>query len=80
MHPGPYLCLCPGCEFTVPEAPDSTFTSKILLDHWVDQQPYHGPVEDMLYLDQSSNTVLNVKGMYCNTARVVDPDSKREKM
>jgi hypothetical protein len=33
----------------------------VLLDHWAEQQQ-HGPVEDMLFLDQSSNTVLNVKG------------------
>jgi hypothetical protein len=34
-----------------------------MLDHWLTAS-LHGSYEDMLFLDQSSNTVLNVKGKY----------------
>jgi len=48
-----------GCDYVAPKV-----SSKVLLDHWTAavEGQHHGPLEDMLFRDTSSNTILNVKG------------------
>jgi hypothetical protein len=56
-HPGPYTCLL--CEFTIKASNQS---SRELLTHWLNAEQEHGPCQEMLFLDESSDTVLNSKG------------------
>ena len=53
---GPYYCLRLGCSYSCDTFGQST--QKMLVIHWASE---HGSVRNMLYLDRSTNSVLNIK-------------------
>jgi len=54
---GPYRCLCEGCQFQCSATGKNTVRN--LVQHWLKDHQLHD-IEDMLYLDRPTNTVINV--------------------
>ena len=66
-YEGPYYCLSEGCGFVLEEF--GLATQKKLVNHW---SSVHGDIKMMLYYDQHSHSVLNLKVIlnnvgYCNS-------------
>ena len=73
-YSGPFHCLARGCGWVLTEdkekAPRYQATQRNLLTHWTET---HGEVRDLLFYDQSSASVLNVKVVLNNVGTCAHP-------
>ena len=66
---GPYHCLASGCGWVYEDTIHNA-TQRSLFNHWHSE---HRDMRTMLYFDQSSGTVLNVKALLNNIGHCAHP-------